>query len=487
MPGLPIPAIHPAPLGRRAPAALAPLALALATLPALAQTPPAEAGQITIVGSRVKGRTVFDSAVPIDRYNAREVEQAISASGELGAALQALSPAINQPRASISGAVDSVRVVQLRGLAPDQVLVLVNGKRRHTNAVLDLEGIFQGTVPVDLNTIPANAIERIEILRDGAGAQYGSDAIAGVINVVLKGSGQGGGAAASVGANHTRFKPLGRTLTDGQTLQLAADQGLTFANGGVLQLGAELQRKAGTNRAGLRDANAAWWALTPADTALDSQQRFKTGDPEVQTGNAFANATLPLGGGAEAYAFSTLARRHSEGAAFFRYPSEDSNVPAIYPQGYRPVTTGRLTDFGGVAGARFAAGDWALDASLRLGDNRFGYGVNHSLNASLGAASPTNFHLADFRSGQTSLNLDASRTLVLPGLAAPLNLAAGAEWLHETYRSSAGDAASYAAGPVAGALPGAQAGPGLRPQDAVDLSRRIASVYLDAEAELSRQ
>jgi iron complex outermembrane receptor protein len=362
-------------------ASLAPLALALAALPAWAQTtapavPEAAApaaddsAQVTIVGSRVKGRTVFDSAVPIDRYNAREVEQALTASGELGAALQALSPAINQPRASISGAVDAVRVVQLRGLAPDQVLVLVNGKRRHTNAVLDLEGIFQGTVPVDLNTIPANAIERIEILRDGAGAQYGSDAVAGVVNVVLKGGGQGGGAAVSYGANHTDFKPLGRTLTDGQTLQLAADQGLSFANGGVLRVGAELQHKAGTNRAGLRNPNDAWWALTPEDVALDDAVRFKTGDPEVRAGNAFANATLPLGA-AEAYAFATLARRHSEGAAFFRYPSEDSNVPAIYPEGYRPVTTGRLTDLGTVAGIRFAAGDWAVDSSLRLGRNRF--------------------------------------------------------------------------------------------------------------------
>ncbi|BAL94543.1 TonB-dependent receptor plug domain-containing protein [Rubrivivax gelatinosus] len=484
---------HPQSRRRRAilgarPPVLAPLALALAALspPLQAQSAADDPEQITIVGSRVKGRTVFDSPVPIDRYTAREVEQAIVGSGELGAALQALSPSINQPRASVSGAVDSVRVVQLRGLAPDQVLVLVNGKRRHTNAVVDLEGIFQGTVPVDLNTIPASAIERIEILRDGAGAQYGSDAIAGVINIVLKGGGQGGGASLSYGANHTDFKPLGRTLTDGQTLQLAGDQGFTFANGGTLRVGAELQRKAGTNRAGLRDPDAAWWALEPQDLALDGSVRFKTGDPEVRAVNSFANATLPLAGGAEAYAFATLARRRSEGAAFFRYPSEDSNVPAIYPEGYRPETTGRLTDIGAVAGARLNAGDWALDTSLRLGRNDFDYGVDHSLNASLGAASPTRFHLADFRSEQWSANLDATRTLALPGLAKPLNLAVGAEWLREGYRTQPGDAASYAAGPVTGVTPGAQAGPGLSPQDAVDISRHVASVYVDAEADIAR-
>ena len=484
--------MHITPHRRPSWAARHPLWLALA-LPGLAAAqsaaPPAadkvELGEVTIVGSRVRGRTVFDSVAPVDRYSARDVEQALAGSGELGAALQALSPAINQPRVSASGSADSVRVVQLRGLAPDQVLVLVNGKRRHTNAVLDLEGIFQGTVPVDLNAIPSNAIERIEILRDGAGAQYGSDAVAGVINIVLKGGGSGGSASASVGAHHSHFAPTGRTITDGQTLQLAADQGLSFANGAVVRFGAELQRKAGTNRAGRSDAGWTSANATDADLALDQQVLFKSGDPRVRGGSAFVNTTIPVATDVQAYAFATLHRRSTEGTAFFRYPGDPNNVPAIYPAGYRPVTTGEVTDLAGVAGARFGLGDWVLDTSVRDAGNRYAQGVTNTLNASLGAASPTAFDLATLRSGQTSLNLDASRAIALGGARA-LNLAVGAEWLHETYRSGAGDAASYAAGAFTGAPPGAQAGPGLRPVDAVSLSRDVRSVYADAELELNR-
>lgn len=475
---------HLPPFARR----LSLLALAAAStataLPAFAQSEPG-AGEVTIVGSRVKGRTVFDSVAPVDRFSAKDVEQALSATGEVGAALQALSPSINQPRVSASGSADSVRVVQLRGLAPDQVLVLVNGKRRHTNAVLDLEGIFQGTVPVDLNALPGSAIERIEILRDGAGAQYGSDAVAGVINIVLKGGGSGGSASADLGAYRTRFAPTGRTITDGQTVQLAADNGFSFANGGQLRLGAEVKRQAGTNRAGRSDAGWTSWNSTPEDLALDGQVVFKSGDPRLHAASAFANGTLPLAPGVQGYGFATLHTRSTEGAAFFRYPGDPNNVPAIYPAGYRPVTTGEVRDLGAAAGARFDWGAWATDASLRVGENRYEQGVKQSLNASLGAASPTQFHLATLRSGQTSLNLDASRVFTLDA-GRSLNLALGAEWLHETYSSSAGDAASYAAGSFTSAPPGAQAGPGLRPEDAVSLSRNVRSLYADAELELSR-
>ncbi|MEK8051220.1 TonB-dependent receptor [Ideonella sp. DXS22W] len=457
----------------------------LGALPAFAQSEPATAAEVTIVGSRVKGRTVFDSVAPVDRFSAKDVEQALGATGEVGAALQALSPSINQPRVSASGSADSVRVVQLRGLAPDQVLVLVNGKRRHTNAVLDLEGIFQGTVPVDLNALPGSAIERIEILRDGAGAQYGSDAVAGVINIVLKSGGTGGSASADVGAYHTKFAPTGRTITDGQTVQLATDHGFSFSNGGTLRLGAEVKRQAGTHRAGRSDAGWTSWNSTPEDLALDGQVLFKSGDPKLHAASAFANATLPLASGVLGYGFATLHTRGTEGAAFFRYPGDPNNVAALYPAGYRPVTTGNVNDLGATLGARFDWAGWASDASLRVGDNRYEQGVQQSLNASLGAASPTQFHLATLRSGQTSLNLDASRAFTLDGGRA-LNLALGGEWLHETYRTRPGDAASYAAGSVTSAPPGAQAGPGLRPEDAVSLSRNVRSVFADAELELSR-
>lgn len=463
-------------------------ALLLAALPAAeAQTTTGDAAaaldQVTIVGSRARNRTVFDSAVPIDRFGAREVENALS-SGEVGAALQALAPSINFPRIESSGASDSVRGVQLRGLAPDQVLVLINGKRRHASAVLDTESSFAGTVPVDVNAIPPGAIDHIEILRDGAGAQYGSDAVAGVINIVLKQQRTGGTASVSYGANHTDFKPTNEKKTDGQTKIVNADYGVPLGDAGFLRFGAESRSRNPTQRAGYSDAGWTSWNATPADLALDGKVVFKSGDAQQHNGYAFYNALLPLADGVDAYSFATVNQRKSDGSAYFRYPGDPSNVLSLYPQGYRPVTHGDQSDVSVVAGVRLASAGWNWDISARHGSNIFHYGVSDSANASLGAQSPTSFHLATFDYRQNALNADLTREL---DLGVPVNLALGAEYIRETYTSAPGDAASYAAGPFTDAPPGAQAGPGLRPQDAFDGSRNVRSVYADIESDISKQ
>jgi iron complex outermembrane receptor protein len=439
--------------------------------------------QVTVVGSRARSRTVFDSSVPIDRFGAREVSNALS-SGEVGAALQNLSPSINFPRIESSGASDTVRGIQLRGLAPDQVLVLINGKRRHTNSVLDTESSFAGTVPVDVNAIPPGAIDHIEILRDGAGAQYGSDAVAGVINIVLKNARSGGSASVSYGANHTDFKPTNQTLTDGQTKIVNADYGVPVGDVGYFRFGAETRRRSPTQRAGASDAGWTSWNSTPADLALDGKVLFKSGDSKQNNDYLFYNTLVPLGGGVDAYSFATLNQRKSDGSAYFRFPGDPSNVLALYPNGYRPVTKGDKHDLGLVAGVRGTAASWSWDLSARHGGDKFEYDVANSANASLGAQSPTSFHLAGFDFKQNALNLDLNRTLDV-GLPAPLSVALGAEWMRETYQSTPGDAASYAAGPFSDAPPGAQAGPGLRPADAFDGSRNIRSVYADVESDLT--
>lgn len=438
--------------------------------------------QVTIVGSRAHNRTVFDSTAPIDLFSAREVSNALS-TGEVGAALQNLSPSINFPRIESSGASDSVRGIQLRGLGPDQVLVLVNGKRRHASAVLDTESSFAGTVPVDINAIPPGAIDRIEILRDGAGAQYGSDAVAGVINIILKSARSGGSASIGAGANHTDFKPTGQTLTDGQTRSVSADYGLPIGDTGFLHFGGEARHRSPSERAGPSDAGWTSWNATPADLALDGKVLFKSGDSRQNNGYLFYNAQASLDADLDAYSFATLNQRKSDGSAWFRYPGDPSNVLALYPNGYRPVTHGDKRDASVVAGLRFSAGAWKWDASARFGSDLFRYDVSNTVNASLGAQSPTSFHLATFDSRQGALNLDLTRTIEIG--AAPLNLALGAEYLHETYRSSPGDAASYAGGAVTEAPPGAQAGPGLRPSDAFYGSRNTGSIYADAESELN--
>lgn len=463
-------------------------ALMLAALPAAqAQQAPSDAtaaiDQVTVVGSRARNRTVFDSAVPIDRFGQREVENALS-SGEVGAALQALSPSINFPRIESSGASDSVRGVQLRGLAPDQVLVLINGKRRHASAVLDTESSYAGTVPVDVNAIPPGAIDHIEILRDGAGAQYGSDAVAGVINIVLKQNRTGGSASVSYGANHTDFKPTDERKTDGQTKIASADYGVPLGDAGFLRFGAETRSRNPTQRAGFSDAGWTSWNFTPADQALDGKVVFKSGDSQSHNNYFFYNAMLPLADGVDAYSFATVNKRKSDGSAYFRYPGDPSNVEAVYPSGYRPGTQGDMTDTSVVAGVRLASAGWNWDVSARHGGNLFRYDLSNSLNASLGAQSPTSFHLASFDFRQNALNADVTRELDF-GIAAPVNLALGVEYMRETYQSTPGDAASYAAGPITDAPPGAQAGPGLRPQDAFDGSRSMRSVYADIESDVT--
>ncbi len=447
----------------------------------------AEAPQrVVVTGSRARNRTVFDSPVPVDLFSGTQLTQALSA-GDVGQALQNLDPAINMPRVSSSGTSDTVRTIQLRGLAPDETLVLVNGKRRHVSSVMDTEGLFPGTVSVDINALPSSSIDSIEVLRDGAGAQYGSDAVAGVVNFRLKSSSTGGSAAITFGANHTRFAPDDRHITDGQTVTVSADKGLSIGDGGFFHFGGDVQNKKGTNRAGPTLAADASENDTPADEALNGQVLYKSGDPDQHGGDLFYNAGLPLGGGLRAYSFATYSDRHSEGGAFFRYPGDSTNVVSVYPAGYRPQTTNNDSDVSWVGGLAASTAAWTIDGSARIGQNDFDYGVKNSLNASLGAASPTQFHLADFRFRQLALNLDATRELDSSWLAEAASVAVGAELMRETYRTRPGDAASYAAGPQTSAPPGAQAGPGLSPQDAVDLARYVKSAYADLDLPVTQR
>lgn len=467
------------------------LMLSVTTAPAQeAGTAPADAlDTVTVFGSRLQNRTAFDSPVPIDVFGAADLAAALS-SGELGQVLQALSPALNMPRASSSGTSDSVRAIQLRGLAPDQVLVLINGKRWHTNAVMDIEGLFPGTVAVDLNAIPLDAIDHIEILRDGAGAMYGSDAIAGVVNIVLKSTGPAT-AAIGFGENHTHFTPTGASITDGQNRTLGASGALDLGAGGFIRFGGNYQNREASNRAGPSSASFASFNSTPADLALDNQVLFQSGDPRLEATGLFYNAQLPLADATKLYSFATGNWRSSRGAAFFRYPGDPTNVLSIYPNGFRPVSTGASNNVGVVAGVKGKNVGWAWDLSVRDGYSRFSYGLIHSLNASLGPSSPTSFHIASFVSNQQGVNLDLTRQFDV-GSAAPVVASAGVEYMSEHYHTGAGDPASYAAGPFTlnglGEVipPGAQGDSGLRPQDVVHLQRHVSSVYLELENDITK-
>jgi iron complex outermembrane receptor protein len=432
---------------------------------------------IIVTGTRAPNRTVLDSTSPIDIVTADDLKAAGAINGELGQALQTLLPSLNFPRQSNAGGADMVRSAQLRGLSPDQVLVLINGKRVHTSALVQTESTTGlGTTPVDLNAIPISAIKRIEVLRDGAGAQYGSDAIAGVINIILDDAPQGGEIATSYGAYHTDFEPTGRTITDGQSRTLSAKFGTALGanTGGFLRGGFELNNHNSTNRAGFDDFAG---DSTPDNLKLQGKVNYAAGDPKLENYSGWLNGALPLSDAATLYAFGTYAHRHSTGDNFFRYPDDAANVKSIYPNGYRPVGLGSSDDFQGTAGLRGHLGEWDYDASATFGSNEFDYGLRNSLNASLGTASPTTFRTGKYEFEQSVVNFDATHGLSLGGR--DFTLALGGELRHENFQTHAGDPASYAIGPITGVPIGAQAGTNLTPADTADVSRNVQGVYAE--------
>jgi iron complex outermembrane receptor protein len=450
--------------------------------------------EVVIVGTRFAGHSADESLAPVDVVTAADMHQSAALPGEVGAALQSLVPSFNLPRQSNSDFADLVRPAQLRGLSPDQTLVLVNGKRRHGTATLTTESkLGKGTSPVDLNTIPEGAIERIEVLRDGAGAQYGSDAIAGVINIVLKDAAEGGEATITVGQNRTDFKPTGKSITDGDTFFVSTNAGFGIGEDGFLNLTAEYRDRDQTLRSGL-DQLPFFENQTPPNQALIGTQTHKAGDGPTKDLNLMYNSAFSVGDTAEFYSFGSYSHRQGEGANFFRYPDSFSeelgvdvnNVPAIFPNGYVPVLDATVDDFSVAAGVRGSlASDWTWDASAVYGSNNFDHNITNSLNPSLGAASPTSFNIEELKLTQLDLRFDMTRPFEVGGFSNPLNFAWGLEYRTETYKTTAGDPDSYRAGPIVGASIGTQAGAGLQPGETVDVNRDAISAYVDLESNIT--
>lgn len=446
---------------------------------------------VVVTGTRALGRTVFDSAVPVDVVSGDALRSSNGA-GDLGDAIEAVVPSFNLPLLSAVGSADTIRAPRLRGLYPDQVLVLINGKRRHQSAVLLNEGNYAaGTSPIDFNSLPSNAIDRIEVLRDGAGAQYGSDAIAGVINVVLKEGAGDGEISASYGSYRTQFEPTQEEIVDGETLQLAGDYGFAIGSDGFVRLGLTYRDREPTNRSGIDQVAFFEDARNVTIAGLAGSVNFASGQGAAEEWNGYLNAEIPLGA-AEAYAFGTVSQRDTTGTAFYRYPfgsaglRDENLATTVFPRGYLPRTTASIADYALVAGVRSSGDVWDWDLSARYARNEFDFGGENTLNPSLGAASPTSFQTALFELDQISLNADAVRRFEV-GLSSPLNAAFGAEYRWEGWSSTPGDAAAYQAGPVRTNSIGAQGGLVLRPQDAADLDRSIYAGYIDLEADITER
>src|SRR4051812_43548547 len=304
----------------------------------------AQLNAAVVIGTRAHDRTVLNSPVPVDVLTPTEIRQ--TGQVETSQIIQALAPSFNFPRPTIADGTDHVRPSTLRGLGPDQVLVLVNGKRRHTSALVNVNGtIGRGSTGVDLNAIPASSIERIEILRDGAAAQYGSDAIAGVINIILK-SDESTDLEYESGQNYTTFKrlPGDNKLRDGDVNSVSANAGSVFGSNGFFHLTGQYENRGSTNRS-LPDPRTQYFAGDPRNTdpALMNGVHFRQGDAHVNDAGGFFNAALPaFANGAQVYAFGGASRRNGQGAGNWRLPSNNNTVRSIYPNGFLPLINSKI-------------------------------------------------------------------------------------------------------------------------------------------------
>ena len=380
-------------------ASAATIAALLAAAPAGAQTTAAETAApaapapdvaagaadpgdaIVVVGSRAPGRTRLESATPVDVISGAAIRQ--QGTTELAQALAALVPSIDFPRSAAVDATDSIRPISLRGLSPDQTLVLIDGIRGHTSALLNINGsIGRGAAAFDLNTIPTVALDGAEVLRDGASAQYGSDAIAGVINLRLRHADHGGGASVVYGQYHTDVDTARTDYTrnDGKSVNASAWQGFRLGDGGFLTVSGEFQDRNRTSRGDLDRR------VTPNRIV----SRF--GDPSVRQYSGFANFSLPLTDVWSLYGYGGYQHRDSLSAAFFRLPTNANNVASIYPNGFLPRIGVRGSDINSALGVKGELSGWNVDANVSYGRNGLRFATRNSINATYGAASPTDFY-----------------------------------------------------------------------------------------------
>src|SRR2546426_2078135 len=475
----------------------------------LAATPLA-LNEVVVIGARTS-RTATETPVPVDVVTTQELTE--SGRTEVNQMLATLAPSFNASHQAIADGSDHVNPASLRGLGPDQVLVLVNGKRRYSSALVHVNGTFgRGTVGVDLNAIPAAAIERIEVLRDGASAQYGSDAIAGVINIVLKrqtehldvsntvGSTPGGGGFWDMADHH-----------DGDQLGTDANYGFAVGDRGFFNVTASYLNRGATSRAAPYSGNDIFPGVTTqagTDSALRAnnltRQDFtmRVGQSAATEGMAFYNTVVPLSETAEFYSFGGVGHRDGLSAGFFRLPSQQARVvPQLYPFGFLPDIHTIIDDHSAAAGVRGSVDAWDVDFSLTAGGNAFHFFVDNSDNASMGAASPTTFDAGRLSFAQTVGNLDVVRPLGAWGGLRSLSFVAGAEFRREEYRIEAGEEASWQLGnggsrpgidfdtTSSGAPkePGAQVFPGFQPSNQVDRTRNSLSVYGGFESQVSER
>jgi iron complex outermembrane receptor protein len=471
-----------------------------------------------VVGSRARHAASDEMAVPVDVFTAEVIAQ--QGTHETSQILQALAPSVNFPHQSVTDATDVVRPFTMRGLSPDHTLVLMNGWRRHQTALVNTfaYGTGAGSSGADLNTIPASSIERIEVLRDGASAQYGSDAIAGVVNIVTR----EGAFAPFLSTDLGQYGiGQGRYPQDGRTVDVNGGWGFGLGRGS-LSLFAEVLDRQPTNRAWADPFDDSGTGLTDSVSADGRVVVKRSGVPQPSQhwGDGLerdimtmANLRLPLNEARtrEFYAFGGYSTREGAGQGYRRYGGSDRNWATIYPVGFLPEFHPTTVDYSVAGGYRGTAGGWAFDLGASYGHSGFEYNLRNTLNASLGpclvtACAPgpdgipgdaddpgipnqTRFMAGRLSRGELTAGLNAVRAVPL-GLHAPVNVAVGVLLRRETYGIAAGEKASWVDGGDTAqtgghAASGSQVFPGFAPSDVVNANRTNVGAYADFETDLA--
>jgi iron complex outermembrane receptor protein len=437
--------------------------------------------EVVIIGNRSKPRTILDSPVPIDVIGVDELKS--SGQPTVDKMLTYKVPSFNSTNQTVSDATAHFDPADLRGLGPSRTLVLVNGKRKNQSALVyinDTPG--KGEVGVDLKSVPAAAIERIEVLRDGASAQYGSDAIAGVINMVLKKN-----------VEYTTINTNAGVTTEGDGFNFGVDFNTAVNigdNGGYLNLTLGYYDQEETNRAGEPGGDGLFGVVFADDAILNGTHPWlvenpdmgmTVGQPSYNKFDAFFNVGLPFkSGNGEAYAFGGVAARKGTSFALYRapywVPDPHNLLHAVGTeyQGFQPTFETDVVDNNFTVGAKWKMHGFDIDLSGTHGRNGVRYEVNNSLNPALGASSPTSFDVGGYAFSNNLANLDISQNF------GKINLAFGAEIKEERFRATAGQPESYIGG-------GVQSFPGLQPGNALTAKRDNYGIYGDVEFEPSEK
>ncbi len=481
--------------------------------------------ELVVTGTRREARSVYESSVPIDVITGESFRN--QGGSDLTNLIRSVVPSFNVQTHAISDAATLVRPANLRGLAPDHTLVLVNGKRRHRSSVITwlANGVSDGAQGPDISPLPAIALKQVEILRDGASAQYGSDAIAGVMNFILKDNSEG----ASLEAKYGKY-----TEKNEAAWTLSGNVGLRLSDNGFANLSFEYGESDPTSRS-VQRTDALELIAAGNDAVADPAQIW--GSPDIRENlKTVWNLALDTGSTSQVYLFGNYASKESEGGFFFRNPDTrggvfvpaggdgtqrlvgdttgdmTGNCPSVpvgirvsalasvmanpncfvfnemFPGGFTPSFGAKIVDFGTVVGMRkyFESGlNYDVSASYGYSDSSFF--ISNTVNASMGPQTPTTFEPGDYTQIETNFNADFSYPVTISAFASSLNVAGGFEWRKEAFEITLGDQASWEIGPLAdqGFLPASNGFSGFSPQAAGEWSRSNIAAYIDLEADIT--